>query len=715
MGWNINISIHRSICSAILLLPFMPAFMPLAARAADKTVIEQCMKTRHLPDLKQFEGDVEKLGAGERKQLLQIAMELLKSDDWRQQANAAYICGLLGEEALPAVPLLISSMEAKMSNVAWAASAAIGKIGRKAVPQVISALQSAQEDKRAARNALLAVQHLGPQAVEAVPSIVPYLSDGANSGAVKALKKIGSPAVMPLCQSLAKSEDSRSFVYASEVLQPYPEEASSGLTLLLRSKTSAAVSGAAYILSQIADKQYSTCIPALVPLLRSSDPKTWQPASRAMVRIGPACAKALSPLVQDDDIEVQHRVTEILGQIGPEAGQSNSALQQALSSNNPDTASSAAGTLLRVQPGNHEALQKLLSLLGSEDVKLRMLACKALAQAGPQAAGALPNLIKALKDPDPHVREAAAIALGAIGPAAAPAVPALCEAATSTHPPINYGWELIGMDGAIHQACVIAIGNIGPKAASAIPTLLKILDEQASTRSNASLVFRALSNMKGAAAPALPAIVKQLNNKWLQKNEVIDTLLSIGTSNASIAIPELEKIVDDKTSIYRKSAFAAIMQFERNPGKKSALAARYLNDSNFELRAAATNAFSEFPTAINASESIPILIEGLKSNQHSIKLSSTKALGAIGPAASEALPLLLKDNLGSSYMRDQRKLAFEAIKNIDPDGAMTIPLLAEPLKSPFSVRAAVELLEFIGSKPANDLATSTRERWKIKS
>jgi hypothetical protein len=62
-----------------------------------------------------------------------------------------------------------------------------------------------------------------------------------------------------------------------------------------------------------------------------------------------------------------------------------------------------------------EALQYHVDLLGSETIRHRRKALKALAEQGPAARKALPAILKSLSDPWPKVRESAVEAIGRIG------------------------------------------------------------------------------------------------------------------------------------------------------------------------------------------------------------------------------------------------------------------------------------------------------------
>lgn len=114
---------------------------------------------------------------------------------------------------------------------------------------------------------------------------------------------------------------------------------------------------------------------------------------------------------------------------------------------------------------------------------------------------------------------------------------------------------------------------------------------------------------------------------------------------------------------------------------------------------------------------IPLFVEVVKkkTSWHNGGMTySLMALTKFGPDAIEALPYLLKENLGSSYSEPERSLSFSLIKKIDPTAEKTIQLIKANLDDAFKVGSTVELLEFIGSPEAIELAKATKARWKLR-
>ena len=60
-------------------------------------------------------------------------------------------------------------------------------------------------------------------------------------------------------------------------------------------------------------------------------------------------------------------------------------------------------------------------------------------------------------------------------------------------------------------------------------------------------------------------------------------------------------------------------------------------------------------------EAIPVLIEGLKSDDKTLRSEAAEALGEIGPDATEAIPVLTP--LTKDKNKDVRKAAADALRN----------------------------------------------------
>jgi HEAT repeat protein len=380
-----------------------------------------------------------------------------------------------------------------------------------------------------------------------------------------------------------------------------------------------------------------------------------------------------------------------------------------MSGDDPEKTALAAGTILKTDPNNKQALQTLTQLLQSSDVQRRVSALRAFRKAGPAAANAVALIAKSLEDPQPTVRVEAAEALGEVGPGARSAVPALAHALTISHPPHRSAFELIGSDGEVYHAAIEALGKIGPSASPAVPEMVSFLSD-ANKAYLDDEICKALAQMKGAAAVAVPALINKLPSG--SPTPAIKTLAAIGPA-ASPALPELKRMLDSGSHhFFREDVYKAILVIEPDPQKRQQFAQRYAHDK--ELGNLALTTLAQSPQG--NSSTLQILLDDFASKNIMDPriLETIKGLGNAGPAAAAALPKLIKDNTGSSYSEPVRTAAFTAIKRIDPSGEKSIPIIQPGLNDAFKVRASVQLLEYIGSPRCVDLAKATRDRWKLK-
>lgn len=682
------------------------------AGAAGLATIKSKLQRGSLQAVKEMDKEIASMSRTEKEELIKELAVLLKSTDWQKQEKAAHVAGTLGPDALPLLPHLISAMNAGMENVAWEAAPAIGKIGKAAAPELIKNLKNENLNSRHAYHLIKAIGELGPAGLAIVPSLCPFLADGANTGAVDALKKIGPSCAAPLASSLDKAKDTRVWVYSCEVFSAFPAQSATALAELLKSKNELQLKPATYILSKISNGTYTSCIPGLVAALVLNKPDISDSAQDALIKIGPAASSALSKYALDDDIQIQKRVALVLQKIGSSSKSQLTSMQNGLSNKKPESAALTASTILKLDKDNQAALKTLATMLSSKEDRIRSIGCNACASVGPNADGAVSKLTELLKDSNPEVRMEAATALGAIGPAAASASSALVLACTSKHPVVVQGHEAIGMDQSIQQAAITALGQIGPKAASAVPTLAAMLSEKENDY-RSEYILKALQGMKAAAAPSLPSLIKAWQDNKCSKAVLLENFRCLGSPSAAKIIPIIQKSLLTPNAPYRKEMFETVVFLEADPEKKRTFISKYLNSQDYELSHSASSAYATLPASKNAAADLPTLLAGLNSNQYDVKLNSIRALAKVGPPARAALPVLIKENIGCSYSQDQKTLAFETIKQIDPSGDEVIPLLKKALEDPFQVRGACELLECIGSSKTKPLAAQTRAKWKI--
>jgi HEAT repeat protein len=268
----------------------------------------------------------------------------------------------------------------------------------------------------------------------------------------------------------------------------------------------------------------AAAVPALVKLLKTNEavvedycpwPILSQPtranlAVEALSIIGPAAAPAVPELIKrlpTANDEERREILICLGRMGRaakqaapplrtmlKAGHPQSSLSLGLSEPHLDIGFGAACTLLRVLPGDDEALAVLRHGLHSPDTNLRFLALQACARTGLREKALVPDVIPALKDRE--LQESAAEALAQVGPDAVAAVPHLL--AILMNEQSNYTWY--------HPAAVALarIGNAG------LPALIKIADRRNCAARGAALY--SLCTLDGEAHATLPVLIRALGD-----------------------------------------------------------------------------------------------------------------------------------------------------------------------------------------------------------
>src|SRR3712207_5375447 len=122
-------------------------------------------------------------------------IEKLTDNDFRVRHDAADAIAKIGS---PAVPFLITALKSENQQVRWRAASALGEIGAEAsaaVPALMVTLQD--EDEYIRRISAYALGKIGPEASAAVPILIDALQDEDRNLRIVvayALGKIGSEA-----------------------------------------------------------------------------------------------------------------------------------------------------------------------------------------------------------------------------------------------------------------------------------------------------------------------------------------------------------------------------------------------------------------------------------------------------------------------------------------------------------------------------------------
>jgi HEAT repeat protein len=302
-------------------------------------------------------------------------------------------------------------------------------------------------------------------------------------------------------------------------------------------------------------------------------------------------------------------------------------------------------------PARAAAVPVLVEGVRDRTDAVRRMAASYLLQLGPLAKSAVPDLKALLDDKTQEVQLEAALALVGIDPKeGAAAVPVLTHALTTG-------------DGPAHRAAR-ALAKLGPVAKAAGPALekhfgaknlnLRVAAAEAAARVDAALAPKAVE--------VIVAILKEAKPRPASaRMYAIESLRAIGAP-AKPALPLLADMLNEKGE-YPVQAAVAMVVIDADGAKAAfdwmrAVFAKPGHDDAYEL----AEALPELGP--KAAPLVPELLKLLGEKQLYFRRAAIATLGAIGPAAKDALPDL-KKMVASDPRPDLKKLAAAAVAKIE--------------------------------------------------
>ena len=612
---------------------------------------------------------------------LDAAIRALKSSlEVPVRVKAAHYLGELGPEAAPAVPALVESLRDTSPHVRIEALIALERIGpaaREAVRTLIDLLNGNEHplkpQEHLVERVIAVLGAIGPDAADAVPSLVRYLkSDDPSRSAAAGLA---------LARILPRD---------SQVLQ----EGLPSLVRDLNSKEPSVRGDATRALGLIGP----AALPPLIELVkkRDSDPELAWNAIVAIEGMGSEAESALPVLLSALESRNEHVAAEAaraLGIIRANASESVAALQKLLRNPQPLVRAYAASALGDFGPASAVSVQELLNAARDSDPDVRREAVEALGRIGPAARAAVPALITALDDPTGEVTVNAALALTRIGPEAIPflarvvrenvklrllAVLIIGESEEGAKPAVGILTDALEDDDlGFVRAVILALARIGPEARAAAPALVRILADET-------------NKLRGPAAYALGSIGDQdaigRLEKCLEQNEnprlrilAANSLLLLDPNNdqrVKMDIPLATDGLRDRWTVMRHQSAMALRMIGPRAAPALANLTAGLQDPQETLRVD----FLWTIAAIGpeAAPALPAIVRLMNVDDFPVRYAASYAAGKIGRAASPALPVLLK-NLES---RDEflRFISAWAYANIAPASNEVASRCLEPLK-----------------------------------
>jgi len=326
-------------------------------------------------------------------------------------------------------------------------------------------------------------------------------------------------------------------------------------------------------------------------------------------------------------------------------------------------------------PPSPENLPELMAALESIVPKRQDAALDAVCAIGPEARSAIPVLVKLLSEDHlfpptqlPRTSASPQQALEAIG---TEAVPALSDV-VSTGPP-KIAWR-----------AVLALWKIGPRAQGALPALTRRLhDEDASLR---RAILFSLSRIDTSGETALQTLPKLLEDPDKDVRVMAASYAAQYRERAAPLVPALVSALTDPNPSVRGAAAAALGRIGVDGDRVVPALIDLLEDSEGYEFAISDHTSGWRQVAEDAAgalalykrkESVAPLMKALRNpDLKSTRLALMATLGDHGPAAADAVPLLL-DGIRSGYSD-----AGVALIKVGPAAKSVIAPLRELLASP---------------------------------
>ena len=446
----------------------------------------------------------------------------------------------------------------------------------------------------------------------------------------------------------------------------------------------------------------SDAVPTLIQALSDEVPNVRAYAAFALGRIGKAAEPAVEKLIEavfDKDAMVRRTSARALRDIGPVPEKAFPILEKALEEADPALIQLALATM---SERGQEAVPRLQQFLKRK--KLAYWACLVLANIGPEAAAAVPDLVAVLQAEEAEVRLHALLALGNIGAASKPAVPAIVGLLekdpfegvryAAVYALVQVGEHSDAINAALADAAkhkdpllnllgLWGLAKLNPKdeelakaATEAIVENLVSPDQQ--LRQAAARALHEFHGPPEIVRPALIAALKDADPEVV--SHALDALASLGPK----ALTNLDQALQDKQLrhyatrlIFRLgeqavSAVPALVQALQQPTE---------NEDDIVFRREVQFTLAAIGPA--AKEAIPELIKSLDSKDEEVFGTACYALGKIGPAAKDAVSVLRK-TLNDRQDADRAAIVWALLK-ILPDSPnlrkFAAPLLVLGLNS----------------------------------
>lgn len=542
---------------------------------------------------------------------------LTTTDDSRTRVLTLDEIATFGSKAKDALPDVLAMTSDPEPRVRWHAVRTIGLIGEdaiSAIPALIKLLQD--EDPITVAQAAAAIRHIHADdertdtqdqdaalyeaAVAPLVATTLHPDARARRAAVRAVQTLhaDSETLAGLLAKVLADSDPAVILPALHTLADMGDDAVPVLIEALK------VPGARYWAAVALAEIGAEAAPAaeqLTKLAKEGEPEERMQAMLALAAIGPPAVSAAPVLVEalsSDDGSLRFAAVFALGSLRAE--EADAVLRKAAADPDDFLAEVAAWALAKIHPDDAEireqALKKLRAGLTSELPKVRAASTSGLSDLATLVDAAerrdlAADFIRVLSDPDPSVGTRGGAALIRLG---SDAVEPLSS-------------QLANPD--LREAALEILASIGADAVQAVDQITAALsDDEAFVRGEAAIALAAIGPPAAAAVPALQKILADDTEDSGTRYSAAYALGRIGSA-AAPAMNTLRTLSDSADELMATVAVWAALKID--PG-------------NTEF----------FETAM------PRLRKALRAESDLARLEAAVALGEIGPHAKAAIPIL---------------------------------------------------------------------------
>lgn len=369
--------------------------------------------------------------------------------------------------------------------------------GAKALPELKELLQHKDSWPRlVALRCLALLKSDGASATKAVIAQLSHERTAIRIYAAKALYHFGEAAIPELVKALETSDENLQVLVLNALARQHKVAAPAvpAVLKILKADKIRAKIAAVRLCEAIAAPAHSVT-PTLIELLKGDNKVLVRAAFAALFQMGEKSVPELIKGLSSKVFNVRYVCTRVLGYLGPKSGAAVKAIMANLGDKNKDIVIASISALRRIGPASKAAIPVLVGMLKSAShgvrnslesnlarygelaIKELMAAFKAgnstekcvlariMTNMGAPAAPATPLLMRELTQKEYWVRRHCTDALAAIGPGASGAIPALIERLLN-----DKAVE-------IRKAAAKALGNMGAKGHVAVPALIGSLND----------------------------------------------------------------------------------------------------------------------------------------------------------------------------------------------------------------------------------------------